>query len=365
MSIQTLDIPAQRIGQSLGRILAHAQPKIVLGTVGMTDSRKKNTGATVKYRRWLPKGATASSPNIFFPDATVVGTDRSAVYTQAQQTSEGITSNAESLVSQDFSVSQLQFNVLYGFTDQTADLSEDVIPKVMEEMVGERTGLLCEMQLFGIAKGATNKFYGGTGTSRATVNGTISLNLLRRVARSLMANHAEPVRKMFMPIPANGNYNTAPIGGYCFPVFIHTDLAADVRDLPNFTPVERYPDSAKAVENEFGRCEEFRFIASPDLISIQNSGADITGVVPPLKALSGDVHADVYQIIVASQDCWGHVGLQGFDKDNITLLPTGQKDKADPHGQRGYVGTIFYYNAVRLNEGQMAVVEVGANALTS
>ena len=363
MTIQTLDLSAQRIGVALGRILGHAQPKIVLGTVGMMDSRKKNTGATVKYRRWLPKGATTSSPNIFFPDATMA--DRSATYAQAQQTSEGVTPNAETLTSQDFSVSQIQFSMLYGFTDQTADLYEDPIPKVMEEMVGERTGLICEMQLFGVLKGCTNKFYGGTGTSRATVNGTISLNLLRRVARSLMANHAEPVRRMFMPIPANGNYNTAPIGGYCFPVFIHTDLAADVRDLPNFTPVERYPEASKAVENEFGRCEEFRFIASPDLISIQNAGADTTGVVPPLKALPGSALADVYQVVVGSQDAWGHLGLQGFDKDNITLLPTGQKDKADPHGQRGYVGSIFYYNAVRLNEGQMAVIEVAASALTS
>lgn len=362
MAIQSLDIPAQRIGASLGRILGHAQPKIVLGTVGMTDSRKKNTGATVKYRRWLPKGATTSAPNIFFPDST--GADRGATYVQAQQTSEGVTPNAESLTPQDFSVSQLQFSVLYGFTDQTADLSEDIIPKVMEEMVGERTGLICEMQLFGVLKGCTNKFYGGTGTSRATVNGTLTLQLLRRVARSLMANHAEPVRRMFMPIPANGNYNTAPIGGYCFPVFIHTDLAADVRDLPNFTPVERYPDATKAVENEFGRCEEFRFIASPDLISVQDGGAAIAGVVPALKSLTG-TSADVYQVVVGSQDAWGHVGLQGFDKDNITLLPTGQKDKADPHGQRGYVGSIFYYNAVRLNEGQMAVIEVAANALTS
>lgn len=362
MAIQTLDIPAQRIGVSLGRIEAHAKPKFVLGTVGMTDSRKKNTGATVKYRRWLPKGATTSSPNTFFPDAT--GADRGATYVQAQQTSDGVTPNAESLTPQDFSVSQLQFNVLYGFTDQTADLSEDIIPKVMEEMVGERTGLICEMQLFGVLKGCTNKFYGGSGSSRATVNGIITLPLLRRVARSLMANHAEPVRRMFMPIPANGNYNTAPIGGYCFPVFVHTDLAADVRDLPNFTPVERYPDSSKAVENEFGRCEEFRFIASPELISVQDGGAAIAGAVPPLKSLSG-TNADVYQVIVGSQDAWGHVGLQGFDKDNITLLPTGQKDKADPHGQRGYVGTIFYYNGVRKNEGQMAVIEVAVNALTS
>ena len=54
-----------------------------------------------------------------------------------------------------------------------------------------------------------------------------------------------------------------------------------------------------------------------------------------------------------------------MDKDNITLLPAGLKDKADPQGQRGYVGTMFYTNSVVLNPLQMAVVEVAANALTS
>ena len=44
-------------------------------------------------------------------------------------------------------------------------------------------------------------------------------------------------------------------------------------------------------------------------------------------------------------------------------MAVGQKDKNDILGQRGYVGIKFYHNAVRLNEGQMAVVEVGTSAL--
>jgi len=361
MAIQTLNLSAQRVGIGLGRILGHAQPKLVLSTVGQVDMRKKNTGAVVKYRRWLPFGASTSNPNKFFADGTG---DRASAYAALQQTSEGVTRAADTLTPQDFSVSQQQYSVLYSFTDQTADLYEDPIPKVMEEMVGERTGLISEMVLFGVLKTCTNKFYAGGVSARSSVVATISLPLLRRVARSLMANHAEPVRKMFMPIPANGNYNTAPIGGFCYPVFISTDLTSDVRDLPNFTPIERYPDQSKAVENEFGRCEEFRFIASPDLVEIQDGGGTIAGVSPTPKSTTG-TSADVYQVIVGSQDAWGTVGLQGMDKDNITLLPAGLKDKADPQGQRGYVGTMFYTNSVVLNHLQMAVVEVAANALTS
>lgn len=362
MAIQTMELSPQRIGISLGRVLPHANAKITLGVVGMQkDIRKKNTGGTTKYRRVLPKGATASNPNKFVSDGTG---DRTAVYVAAQQTSEGVTPLADTLSFQDFTVEQKQFHVLYGYNDQVADLYEDPIPREMEEMVGERTGLICEWQLFGVLKACTNKFFGGTGTSRATVNGVLTLNLLRKVARSLMANHAEPVRKMFQAIPAEGKYNTAPIGGYCLPVFISTDICNDVYDLPNFTPVENYPDQTKAVENEVGRCEQFRFIASPDLIEIQDAGAAVAGLNPPLKSTTG-TNADVYQVIVGSDDAWSHLSLQGMDKNNLTLLPTGQKDKGDPFGQRGYVGAMFYYNAVRLNEGQMAVIEVGANALTS
>jgi len=361
MGIQTLNLSAQRVGIGLGRILGHAEPELVLSTVGQVDMRKKNTGAVIKYRRWLPFGASTTNPNKFFADG--IG-DRSAAYAQAQQTSEGVTAAGNTLTPQDFSVTQQQYSVLYSFTDQTADLYEDPIPRIMEEMVGERTGLIAEMVLFGVLKSCTNKFYAGGVSARSSVVATLSLPLLRQVSRSLMANHAKPVTKMFQPIPANGNYNTAPVSGNCFPVFISTDLIPDVSDLPYFVPVVKYPDPSKAVQGEIGTCEKFRFIASADLIEIQDGGGAIAGVTPTPKSKTG-TNADVYQVIVGSQDAWGCVALQGMDKDNITMLPAGLKDKADPQGQRGYVGTMFYTNAVVLNHTQMAVIEVAANALTS
>lgn len=358
MALHSTIITPERIGASLGRILSHANPQSVLGVLGETDNRKKNTGRVTIYRRYLPKGATPTNPNMFFQNGTG---DRTSAFVNQHLTQEGVTPIAESLTPQDISVEQKQFSFVYGYTDQTADMGEDPIPEIAEEFVGERTGLIREMNLYNVLKGCTNKFYGGSGNSRATVNGRLTLQLLRKVERSLKANHAEPARKLLQIIPGSGNYGTYPVNS-CFPVFISTDLTSDARDLPDFKEVAEYGNSRQAVPNEIGSCEEFRFIASPELVAIQDSGAAVAGTVPQLLSTSG-TNADVYQVIVGSQKAWGHLGL-ALSKDDLTLLPVGQKDKTDLLGQRGYVGIKFYHNAVRLNEGQMAVIEVGASALS-
>lgn len=358
MTINSYGFSPERIGKSRGRIVGHAYPVIVLGSLGERDNRERKTGIKTVYRRWIPKGATASNPNIFFQNGSG---DRSAAYAAQHQIGDGITPTAEALIPQDIEVDQKQFGMVYGFTDRADDMGEDDIPQAMEEMLGERIGLVREMVLYGVLKSCTNKFYGGTGTSRATVNGRLTLQLLRKIERSMKANHAKPARKLLQPIKATGSYNTAPTDA-CFPVFISTDLASDVRDLPNFVAREKYGESMKAVAGEIGACEEFRFITSPELVGVQDSGAAVAGSVPALYSTSG-TNADVYQVIVGSAEAWGHLGLN-ITNDDISLVPTKQKDKTDPLGQRGYVGAKFYYNAVRLNEGQMAVVEVAANALT-
>jgi N4-gp56 family major capsid protein len=368
MAIQGFSLTPQRVGIIKGRILKHAMPKIVLGTVGVNDDFKANSGDTVKYRRFLSKGATAAQPNRFFQDDANGGSqgtnDRTNAYAAAHLTAEGITSAAESIGTQDISATLQQYNVLYGYTDRTFDLYEDDIPKAMTELVGERVGLVHETALFGVLKGCTNKFYGGTGTSRATVNGTLSLLNLRKIARVLHANHAETVTNMVAKNTGSGLYGSSAIGSHCYPVFISTDLIPDVQDLPGWIPVEKYGKETVAVAGEIGSVDStFRFICSPELVAVQDGGAAVAGSVPALLSTSG-TYADVYQVIVGSADAWGHVGVNVGGKD-ITALTPGQKDKADPQGQRGYVGAKFYYNAVILNNLQMAVLEVATNALSA
>jgi len=359
MTIQTLNSPAMRRGIILGKMLKRAYPVISLGTVGINDDFQRNQGETVKYRRVLPKGGTTAQPNRFFQDLTAV--DRTQAYVATHLASEGVTPTAETVSVQDISATVVQYAVLYGYTDKMFDLGEDDYPNEMVKLVGERLGLVMEMALFGVLKACTNRFYGGTGTSRATVNGTISLTGLRKIAKSLNANHATTISRMMKRGKA-GLYGTAPVGR-CFPVWVSTDLMPDLRELPGFIPVEAYgAGDSYAVDNEVGKCEEFRFIASPELVAIQDSGAAVAGAVPALQSLTG-TYADVYQVIVGSEDAWGHIGVNK-DSMEVTSMSPKDKDKNDPLGQRGYVGSKFYYHAVILNNLQMAVYEVATRALT-
>lgn len=354
-----LSDPAQRIGIIKGRILKHAMPVISLGTVGINDDFQRNQGDTVKYRRYLNKGASSTQPNRFFLDGTG---DRGQTYANQHLTSEGVTPLAENVLYQDISATVNQYSILYGYSDKTFDLHEDDIPRVMTQLAGERKGLVMEQVLYGVLKGCTNKYYGGTGTTRATVNGTLTLTLLRRVARGLNLNHSTTISQMLKKVEGTQLYNTSPIAGRSYPVWVSTDLMPDLRELPGWVPVEKYSNPGNAVENEVGFCEEFRFIASPDLPEVQDSGAAVAGAVPALKSTTG-TSADVYQVIVGSQDAWGHIGVNK-DKMEVTAISPSQKDKNDPLGQRGYVGCKFYYHAVILNNLQMAVIEVATRALT-
>lgn len=357
MPISSLANPAQRIGKIKGMMLKHAISVIALGTVGVNDEFKRNSGNQVIYRRFLPEGATAAQPNRFFQDADG---DRSVAFAVGFEAQEGVTPIAKTINVQDVTATIKQFAILTGYTDQAFDLHEDNLPEAYIKYCGETKGLINEQDLFGVLKACTNKFYGGAGTSRATVNGTLSLTLLRRIARSLKSNHATTVKQM-QRLGKSGNYGTAPVE-QCFPVWCHTDLEADLRQMEGFKTVSEYGDPSIAVPNEFGSCESFRFITTPELVEVQNSGAAVAGTVPLLKSTSG-TSADVYQVIVGSQDAWGHIGLNK-DRMEPTVITPDQKDKNDPLGQRGVVGCKWYYHAVVLNGMQMAVVEVATRALT-
>ena len=360
-STNTGGTAAARIGKIKGEILAHAVPEEVLGITGSQKQIPKNTGDTVVFRRWLPYGGTAGAiannvdPNdVFFANGTG---DRTAAMVTAHLTTEGTTPTAETITPVDVSVSLNQYSVLYSVTDKTFDLYEDDVPAEMKKQVGERVALVREMVRFGELKGGTNKYYGGTGvTSRANISGKVTLNMLRKISRNLQANHAKRITSILAPSP---NFATAPVEA-AYLVFCHTDMEADIRDLPGFKHVSEYGQRKPINENEIGSVENFRFLTSPELAPVQDSGAAVgsTGCVSTSSS-----NIDTYQVIVAAEDAWGQLALRGANSLDITWIAPGQKDKQDPLGQRGYVGAKFYMNAVILNGSWAALVEVGSSAL--
>jgi N4-gp56 family major capsid protein len=358
MTMQTLTLTPARIGKYKGEILAHAVPLEVLGRAGRQVNFPKNSSDTYVARRWLPYGATATNPNTqnqFFQNATG---DRGQAFIQPHQIQEGVTPMPDNIVPLDITVVMQQYGCLYGFTDKVADLYEDDIPKAMIQQVGERVTLVNELIIYGALRASTNVYYGGTGTSVSTVNGGLTLGLLRKIAKNLMANHGTMVTKM---LKAGPNYGTDAVAAG-FMVYTNTDLEPDIRDLPNFTPVEKYA-SGTPMPNEIGKCERFRFITSPDLPSLQDAGATVISTGGQFSSTSG-TNIDVYPFIVCAQDAWSQIAVRGKDSLNPTYLPPGEKSKADPLGQRGYAGTIWWKAVMLENQGWMAVGNVGSKVLT-
>lgn len=342
MGMQTTTTQTARVNKLKGEILAHAEPQEVLGITGSQKDMEKNVGNTYIFRRWLPFGGTDNK----WITGTNVGT-----FASNHATTEGVTPTADTLTATDITVVQAQYSCLYAVTDQTVDLYEDNIPAEMKVQTGQRIGLVREMVRYGILKAMTNAFYAG-GTTRATVSQTLSINLIRKVTKSLKANHAKMVTKILAPGP---NFATAGIeAGYL--VFCHTDMEPALRDLPGFKTLAEYANRKPIHENEVGSAENFRFILSPELAAYIDSGAAVGTLA--MASTTGTL-IDVYPVIVAAEDAWGQLSLKGKKSLDVSWIPPGTKDTNDPLGQRGYIGAKTYFNAVMLNQGWSALVECG------
>ena len=354
MALQNYNSQAGRINKLLGQILAHAEPVEVTGNIGIQKDVPKNKGDTVIFRRWIPVGST--NQNLFFPVTTAV--DRGNAFAAQYVASEGVTPNPLSITAQDYPVTLQQLIVIFGFSDKMADQYEDDIPTEYKLQVGQQLGLAREMIRFGAIKATTNKFYGGTGTTRATVNGKISLPLLRKVAKYILAHHGKQVTKILAP---GVQYGVVAVQA-AFMVYANTDINQDVYDLPKFKDAVDYAQGAARVPNEIGAVEGFRFIMSPDLPAVLDSGASVgsTGLQSNLGSL-----IDVYQVVVAAADAWGQIQMKnasGISGTGVSVILPSAEDKNDPAGQRGYVTAKNWFNALVVNPDWVSVLEVGTTS---
>ena len=363
MATQLMATQAARIGKWKGEILARAVPHEVLQLAGVQKQMPKNVSDTVLYRRWVPYNASAGNPNILIQSGgAAVETDASNrvdTHLTANLLSEGTTPTPETIVAQDITAVMKQYGCLYSFSDKVADMYEDDISDALKTQVAERMILIRELELYSKVRASTNRFYGGTGTTLATVNGKLTAKLLRKIARSLYVNKA---KKPTGVLAASPNIGTKPIEASWL-VFCNGDIDADLRDttaFPGYTPVAAYGSRKPIHENEIGSFEQFRFIASAELVPFQNAGA-LIGATGCLS--SGGTNIDVYPLIITGQEAYGTVALRGAKSFDLSVIPVGNKDSADPLGQRGYIGAKFYAVSVLLNQQWMACALVGAGDL--
>ena len=346
MTMTVMTTNAQRIGKVKGEILAEAEAVSVMTKWGRMFSMKKNSGKQIVFRRYIPYGATTTSAST---------QNRPSVTANAHITQEGVAPIPDTLTPVDMTWTLQQYAALYELSDQVYDLYEDDVEGVAKRQIGNRMTLLREMICYGGLKAGTNLFYSG-GTTRATVDEAISLNFLRRMTRNLKSNHGQMVTKI---LSASTSFNTAPVEA-AYVVFCHTDCEQDIRDLPKFIHVAEYGQRKVLDDHEIGSCEGFRFILSPELGSIINSGAAVgsTGLVS-----AGASQVDVYPVIVCAEDAWGQLTLKGAGTFDVKVVPHDKPDHYDPLGMFGYVGAKFYFAADILNNGWLAIGETGVSTV--
>lgn len=347
MAVQTYTTPSPgRINEIKGEVLAMAEPVQVLQLGCEMKQMPRNQGDNISYRRVIPTGGATTNANTI---------NRWSVTAVSHLLQEGVTPAAETLTDQYVNVQIQQYGAIYGWTDKVEKLHEDDIPGDAKRLLAKRMGLVREMIRYGAMKACTNAFYSG-GTSRSTVDEAISLNVLRKAARTLMANHAGKKTSILKPGP---DYDTSAIEE-AFLVFVHTDAAADIRDLPGFEHVSKYASFKPISPREIGACEEFRFIISPELSAYADSGAAVgtTG----LYSTTGS-NIDVYPFIVCGEEAVFDIALKGENDINLKVHMASSADKNDILGQRGYVGASFYSAAFVANNGFMAVIEAGVTSL--
>lgn len=337
-------VPSRNLIMAERDMLKHAEPIRVLSTFGMQKSMPQNKTDTIVFRRALPIDAgTNGAPNINTSDYLL---------------QEGVTPAARTITYQDVQCTLQQYGVLMKLSSKTESLYEDDVPKDMTKLVGEHMASIEELIAFGVTRGGTNVVF-GNGTARNQVNTAISLNKIRQCARVLESAFASRVTER---LAAGPNFGTSAVHP-AYLVFIHTDLEADARNLPGFTPVVEYGTQKPVHEREIGAVEQFRIVTSPYFRPfLQAGGAVVAGTFLSNGGLVG-VTADVYPVLVVAQESWGQVALKGMDAIQPIYLPAKQITHANPMGQFGYVGANFWKTAVRLNENWMVRLEVAASGL--
>jgi N4-gp56 family major capsid protein len=352
MSIQNYGTVASRnLIRAAQGMLEHAQPITVLGDFGTQREMPQNSTDTLVFRRTLPFGASTVGTTIENSSRYVGTPDITA---SNFVLAEGVTPNANTISFQDVSVQLQQYGVLFKYSSKVEQLYEDDIPGEMVKLTGETLAEVMEMVRYGVLKAGSTVIY-ANGSSRSAVNTAISLNAIRKAARTLESNRSRRVTSRLAP---GVNFGTRAVQP-AYVIFCHTDAVSDIRNLPGFTRVEEYGSFKPIHDREVGACEDFRFISSPLLKSFLAAGsATLNGMLSV-----GAANVDVYPFIIIGEDCWGQVALKGMSAIKPVVLKASQTNHANPLGQFGYVGASTYFATVRLNDAFMARIEAGVTAL--
>ena len=269
--------------------------------------------------------------------------------------SEGVTPVSQSVSVTDYVLTLRQMGGLMGLTDIIDDTHPNKVATEMFDILGEQAPRIVETDRFYALRAATNKYYSGTATSRATVTAVVSSGLLDKLSRVLRTNVALPISRMAKTTP---DFNTVAIR----PAYIlacHTDLEYDMENLPGWKSIENYPQGTELLVGEIGSYKNFRVVISQDLLPYPDAGLAI-GASNTIT--TSGVNSDVYPLVIFGQRAWDSVAFKGrYAVTPTAINPT--PSKSDPLGQRGSVGWKTLQGSLVTNQAWMVVAEVACTLL--
>jgi N4-gp56 family major capsid protein len=343
-----------RLEKYPGRILKKAEKREMLTKLGAMDPMPQNKSQKIEWLRFLPYGGV---------DNQWLAAGGDTAYITAHLITEGVTPSADSVTYTTLNTTLQQIGCLYSYTDKTRYVHEEgsEIPREMEDQAAQRLALCRELMVYGELKSCTNVFYGGTGTSVATVNGAPTKAKFQNISRDLLGKHAIMLNQTLKSGPMFGMQSVAA----SWPVYCHTDMEKTYENITGFTKIQDYGGRELLdPEYEIGAIGRFRVIINPLFTYQAGAGAAVgsTG----LKA-DDSTNIDVYPQIIIGRglgggDAFGQVPLRGFESIDASHIPVGTKSAADPLGQRGYVGAITWQAQKILNDDWMACFYTGTEA---
>lgn len=337
MSVATTygDIGQRTAVYAEGKMLEYISPVLVLDNFAEVKPLPANSSDTITFRRPVP-----------FPISL----------TQLQ---EGVTPAPKRMRYEDVSVTMGQYGDLAEMSDRVEDFAEDPVLNDMVEAMSRQIAETKERISWAAVIAGTNVYYGSSNaspTSRSDVDAPISLTIQRAITRSLKNQRA---MKITRKLSAGPNFATEPVAP-SFVAVCHSDCETDIRNIPGFVPVENYSNGSQLHDWELGKKEDVRYITSPVLVPWYGQGAAVgsTGMTA-----QDNTNIDVYPIVYLSEKCFGSVPLRGPGSVSPYVENPGKRSKADPLGQRGYVGWKMYFASLILNEAWISRAEVGVTEL--
>lgn len=325
------DISPRTAAYAAKDFLERALPYLIIERFGQAKPLPSNSTKTMTWRRYNALDATP---------VTLV---------------EGVTPTGKQLTSTDVSVTLEQLGDRVVITDVVMDTHEDPILKETGEVLGEQAGQMVEIARFGVLKAGTNVYY-ANGTVRTDVNTPVSLGLQRKITRYLKRQMAKKITTVVKSTPSYGTQAVAP----SYIALVHSDLEADIRNIPGFVPVENYGGGMTPYESEIGKVEDVRYVYSTIFEPWADGGGAKSGSGTEMLSTTG-TYADVYPILFLGKNAYGIVPLKGANAI-VPMVVNAKPSDSDPLAQRGHVAWKTMQKSVILNDAWMVRAEVSVTA---